>query len=620
MKRQTDSASAADTSKKPRVEAPGFSSSTIPSSTIGSASQYPCFYQDPHSYSYPFDVHQYPHLFTGNTIYPSLSSWLQPQNPQHQTATTTVIRLSKLPQPPSKKQTPQKGSSKVSAAGLKKNINTGQRVAAYTPIPTSSPTPTPGTVIATAISTSTPQPESQELRTVFVGKIPEAASMKEILDLVTTGNVEEVRQVRKKQKNCEKVCAFITFVDSDAAAQFLAQGRKEKWRIRKQVLELNWGALTPVVPKIAEAVKCGASRCVCVGRLDRTVSKEMLETDFSRFGQVESLKLLVDKKVAYVYFTSVESAMKAKAALSIEHQYLHRRLSFGMDRCAQLALSRIFLHRDDKHRGTEALTRVLTAEGKRNVFLGNLHEDTTIEEICDVVKGGLLSFIKRRPKRKSAFVCFVDPRAAAEFVDYATMRAIKIKERKLKVGWGEDTAHRLPEDVINAFRMGATRTVYIANIKGLVRSQLKTDFAAFGEVEKVSIFQGRDCAFINFSNVMSAVEAIQGIKESKPDYASRQIGYGRDRCARPLDVTYSNVLAEDTLSMDPLTKEIGVGDTPSSPGQSSQCAGSRDIRDPSQEDSLAKEALQESDDGAGTNDSYETAGPEESDDDMDMSD
>ncbi|KAG0281916.1 hypothetical protein BGZ95_006423 [Linnemannia exigua] len=423
----------------------------------------------------------------------------------------------------------------------------------------------------------------KELRTVYIGKIPEGTTMEAILDLVTTGNVESVKRVHRKY------CAFVTFVDSGAAARFLGQGRKEKWRIRNQPLELSWGNLTPIVPKIAEAVKLGATRCVCVGGLDQTVSKEMLEADFSRFGQVECLKLLVNKNAAYVYLTSIGSAIKAKESLSIEHQYLHRRLSYGMDRCAQLILTRIFLPQDNKLRIMEALTNVLTLEGRRNVSLGNLHDGATVEEICDVVKGGLLSFIKRKPKRKTAFVCFVDPRAAADFVEYATKREIKIKKRTLRVGWGDDTTDRLPEDVINAFKMGATRTVYIGNIKGLVSGRVKTDFAAFGEVEKVSIVHDRDCAFVSFSNVLSAVGAVQGIKERKPEYEPRLIGFGKDRCARPL------------------------GGTPP------QVGASLDTQSLVKTDTFANETVRTSGGSTGACDPRNVAGLEESDDDMDMS-
>ncbi|KAK3835718.1 MAG: hypothetical protein J3R72DRAFT_451127 [Linnemannia gamsii] len=604
MKRESGIASATDESKKRRLEAPDATSSQA--TPIGNTSQYSYFYRDPNLHAYPFDAYRHLQPFADNTTYPSESSWTQPCNIQRQGTTAAVPYLPQLkpPQPLPRKKTQQRGSSKYTKTiqALQKRFDKahqkkkGLAKSAPTPEATTSTTdkaPAPAIsttekasapATPTAISVSRTLPHHQELRTVYIGKIPEDTTMEAILDLVTTGNVEGARQVHKKH------CAFVTFVDPDAAVRFLSQGRKEKWRIRNRPLELSWGNLTPVVPRITEAVKVGASRCVCVGRLDRTVSKEILEADFSRFGQVESLKLLVDKNVAYVYLTSIESAIKAKASLSIDYQYLHRRLSYGVDRCAQLVLTRMFLLQADKPQSTEALTKVLTSEGRRNVFLGNLYEDTTVEEICDVVTGGLLSFIKRQPKRKSAFVCFVDPNAAAEFVEHATTRAIKIKERTLKVGWGDDAAHRLPEDVINAFKMGATRTVYISNIMGLVSSRLKTDFAVFGEVEKVSICQDRNCAFINFSNVLSAVGAVQGIKVGNPEYEPRRIGFGRDRCARPLD------------------------------GIPPQAPDSLDTQRPANIETLAKETVQKSDGSAASAyDPRDIAELEGSDNDMDMS-
>ncbi|KAG0379583.1 hypothetical protein BGX24_012618 [Mortierella sp. AD032] len=441
MKRESGIASATDESKKRRLEAPDATSSQA--TPIGNASQYPYFYRDPNLHAYPFDAVDKAH---------QKKKGLAKSEPTPEATTSTT---EKAPAP-----------------------------ALYTTEKASAPA-TP-----TAISVSRTLPH-QELRTVYIGKIPQGTTMEAILDLVTT---------------------------------------------------------------------------------------------------VESLKLLVDKNFAYMYLTSIESAIKTKASLSIDHQYLHRRLSYGVDRCVQLVLTRMFLLQADKPRSTEALTKVLTSEGRRNVFLGNLYEDTTVEEICDVVTGVLLGFIKRQPKRKSAFVCFVDPSAAAKFVEHATTQAIKIKERTLKVGWGDDAAHRLPEDVINVFKMGATRTVYIGIIKGLVSSRLKTDFAVFGEVEKVSICQDRNCAFINFPNVLSAVGAVQGIKVGKPEYEPRRIGFGRDRCARPLD-----------------------GIPPQAPDY-------LDTQRPANIETLAKETVQKSDGSAASAyDPHDIAELEGSDDDMDIS-
>lgn len=42
----------------------------------------------------------------------------------------------------------------------------------------------------------------------------------------------------------------------------------------------------------------------------------------------------------------------------------------------------------------------------------------------------------------------------------------------------------------------------------------------------------RNCAFVNFTNITSAIKAIEGFK-SKPEYANLRIAHGKDRCANP---------------------------------------------------------------------------------------
>ena len=53
--------------------------------------------------------------------------------------------------------------------------------------------------------------------------------------------------------------------------------------------------------------------------------------------------------------------------------------------------------------------------GNRTVYLGNLHQDSSIEEICNVVRGGLLQSVRFLKERHVCFITFIDPIAAANF-------------------------------------------------------------------------------------------------------------------------------------------------------------------------------------------------------------
>ena len=46
--------------------------------------------------------------------------------------------------------------------------------------------------------------------------------------------------------------------------------------------------------------------------------------------------------------------------------------------------------------------------GNRTVYLGNIHPETTLEEICNTIRGGILQQIRYIQDKHIAFVTFVD--------------------------------------------------------------------------------------------------------------------------------------------------------------------------------------------------------------------
>ncbi|KAG0210911.1 hypothetical protein BGX28_008748 [Mortierella sp. GBA30] len=229
-------------------------------------------------------------------------------------------------------------------------------------------------------------------------------------------------------------------------------------------------------------------------------------------------------------------AVKAIAVLpAMKPRYSSLRLSYGKDRCAKYAALpdprsiRLECIKEEKsHSNYHIDMSILTAEGKRTVYLGNIDPKTLCEDICDVVRGGVLSNIKH-----IAFVTFVDPAAAIIFMEMSTTQGVFCQGRKLKAGWGPDTSLNLPVDVIQAFRKGATRNIYVGGVKGDAdEEKLKMDFAEYGELEQVNVVTDKNCGFVNFTNVLSAVKAVEEIR-LKEDYIGVRISYGKDRCGNP---------------------------------------------------------------------------------------
>ncbi|KAG0285076.1 hypothetical protein BGZ96_010639 [Linnemannia gamsii] len=172
------------------------------------------------------------------------------------------------------------------------------------------------------------------------------------------------------------------------------------------------------------------------------------------------------------------------------------------------------------------------AQGNRTVYLGNISPDTTCEDLCNAIRGGILNNIRYFPAKHIAFVSFVDPQAANNFFNQCNHQGVMVKSRRLKAGWGQNM-HALPLPVIQALQTGATRNVYLGSIdEGFTEERLRHDFAEFGEIEMVNILQEKNCGFVNYTNIMSAVKAVDGIRRN-PAYEKVKINFGKDRCGNP---------------------------------------------------------------------------------------
>ncbi|KAI8988757.1 hypothetical protein BDB01DRAFT_567298 [Pilobolus umbonatus] len=167
----------------------------------------------------------------------------------------------------------------------------------------------------------------------------------------------------------------------------------------------------------------------------------------------------------------------------------------------------------------------------RTIYLGNIHPDTTAEDICNVIRGGILSHIRFMPDKRITFITFVDPQLASNFFHQSSYQHIIIKNRRIKVGWGKPTA--LSANVIHAVQNGGSRNVYIGNInESITEDKLKHDFSEYGDIELVNTLKEKNCAFVNFTSIAGAIRAIEGIR-TKEEYKGFRINYGKDRCGNP---------------------------------------------------------------------------------------
>lgn len=393
-------------------------------------------------------------------------------------------------------------------------------------------------------------------RTVYLGNIPAETTAEEILGHVRSGQIESVRLLPDKN------CAFISFLDSSSATHFHSDAILKKLAIRGQDIKVGWGKPSPVPTSVALAVQqSGASRNVYLGNLPEDITEEEIREDLGKFGPIDTIKLVREKAIGFVHFLSISNAIKAVSQLPQEAKWqAPRRVYYGKDRCAYVSktqqqnaaqylgiapgFSHVLSGADREIISTALAQQSVAAAavatsagginnlGNRTVYLGNIHPETTIEEICNVVRGGLLHHIRYIPDKHICFVTFIDPTAAASFYALSNLQGLMIHNRRLKIGWGKHSG-ALPPAIALAVSGGASRNVYIGNLdESWSEERLRQDFSEYGEIELVNTLREKSCAFVNFTNIANAIKAIEAVR-NREEYKRFKINFGKDRCGNP---------------------------------------------------------------------------------------
>lgn len=415
-------------------------------------------------------------------------------------------------------------------------------------------------------------------RTVYLGNIPSDIEPNELLDYVRSGILENVKILPSKN------CAFISFIDLQSALLFHSDCILKKLNIKGHDIRIGWGKHSSILPAVMEAIqRDGATRNVYLGNLNnpstgQIITEEELREDLSSYGVIDCIKIIPEKGIAFIHFLSILSAIRCVSNLPLKEKYLDKKCFYGKDRCA-------FITKTQQHNAAQYLglapgmEHVVTAAdrefissalvqqsaaaaqiatqaggannlGNRTVYLGNLHQDSSVEEICNVVRGGLLQSIRFLKERHVCFITFIDPIAAAQFFAMCQLHGLTIHNRRIKVGWGKHSGP-LSNALSLAVSNGASRNIYIGNIINFEYynpQKLRDDFSTFGDIEQINFLEEKNCAFINFVNIANAIKAIDGIK-SFDDYKTLKINFGKDRCGNlPRQFQNQNPMNQ-TLSM-----------------------------------------------------------------------
>ncbi|ODQ78047.1 hypothetical protein BABINDRAFT_163079 [Babjeviella inositovora NRRL Y-12698] len=408
--------------------------------------------------------------------------------------------------------------------------------------------PSRAPVVRDELTTSAPS------RTVYLGNIPQSLRANELLDYVRSGIIESVKILPEKQ------CAFISFIDCQSALLFHSDAILKRLSIMNHDIRIGWGKQSPIQPVVMNSItRDGATRNVYLGNLSVDMREEELHADLAKYGPIDTIKIIPEKGIAFVHFLLILNAVRCVQHLPLVDKYTDKKIFYGKDRCA-------FITKTQQHNAAQYLGLtpgmehlVLTADrefisnalvqqsvaaaaiatsaggannlGNRTVYLGNLHQDSTIEEICNVVRGGLLQSIRLLSERHICFITFIDPISAAQFYAMCVLHGLTIHNRKIKIGWGKHSGP-LPQALSLAVSNGASRNIYVGNIADFASfsaDKLRADFGAFGAMEQINFLKEKNCAFVNFVNIADAIKAIDGVK-SLPGFAALKINFGKDRC------------------------------------------------------------------------------------------
>ncbi|KAG1839919.1 hypothetical protein DFJ58DRAFT_859108 [Suillus subalutaceus] len=352
--------------------------------------------------------------------------------------------------------------------------------------------PTPGAYSPAAISAALSATTNATGRTVYVGNLPATASVDELLNLVHFGPLESIRVLPEK-----------------SSSPFTA---------RK--LKIGWGKPSPVSAQVSLAIsQSNASRNVYLGGLDENTTEEQLRDDLSRFGLIDQVKIVRDKNIGFVHFLSISVATKVVNTLPTEPAWAGKRVQLrqGSLPTAQSLVAQsanLSPAAGPNHFGSPFSPYPFTTDMtggqtlNRTVYLGNIHPETTTEDLCNAIRGGVLQSVRYMQDKHIAFVTFVDPAAAFTFYQVASYQGLTLNNRRLKIGWGKNSGP-LPPSLALAVHSGATRNVYVGNIEDFElfnEEKLKRDF---GELE----ISSWNCAF--------------------PGICNLRIAHGKDRCANP---------------------------------------------------------------------------------------
>lgn len=145
-------------------------------------------------------------------------------------------------------------------------------------------------------------------RSLWVGNVDPTVTEKELRDLFAPhGNIESLRTLPAKE------CAFINYATvSEAKA---AKEKLQGTALGNMIIRIGFGR-AEAISRTTSFDGISASRALWIGNINSSLSIDELNDLFSKYGPIESSRILDGKSCAFINFFEVEHAVNAKKELS----------------------------------------------------------------------------------------------------------------------------------------------------------------------------------------------------------------------------------------------------------------------------------------------------------------
>ncbi|KAG9246609.1 hypothetical protein BJ878DRAFT_496388 [Calycina marina] len=170
---------------------------------------------------------------------------------------------------------------------------------------------------------------------------------------------------------------------------------------------------------------------------------------------------------------------------------------------------------------------------KRSILIQNLPEKTTIADITNVVRGGLVLDIYLRAHDRAASVSFLESVSAQGFFRHVKRHDLYIKGKRVEIRWSE-RQFILPGHVANKVGIGATRNLVVRNRSPkITEASIRDDLEHIHNLVVVKVTFDDQNVYISTNSVHNSMFA-RTCMMSRALYKGHKVDWAEDECAGPL--------------------------------------------------------------------------------------